>query len=366
MEQSALTDLIDLARNPAPEARYALSQRITEICLQAPRQLNNDEKMVAGHILIKLSREFEAQLRANLAHQLAASPRAPKQLILSLATDEISVSAPILSHSPLLDEQDLVDIVINKSHAHRLSVAMRSGITAAVSTALVQAEEPDVLQALVKNKSAEISSAAMEYLVSESKTQTSLQEPLVERDDLPPDLVQKMFSFVSQALKAEIQSKYDIDSDMLEAALQHVRPEKPAAAQTSSSTHIKAAALIAKMRASGELSLNRVIGFLREKRLNLFIEGLAVLSMLDARTINSLAFEGEGQGMAVVCRAIGADRSQFATITLLLERARTGKAVPAARLQAVCQLFDSMPEERANGIIEQWRARASPGVETAA
>ena len=153
---------------------------------------------------------------------------------------------------------------------------------------------------------------------------------------------------------------------LLEAALQHVRPEKPAAAQTSSSTHIKAAALIAKMRASGELSLNRVIGFLREKRLNLFIEGLAVLSMLDARTINSLAFEGEGQGMAVVCRAIGADRSQFATITLLLERARTGKAVPAARLQAVCQLFDSMPEERANGIIEQWRARASPGVETAA
>ncbi len=33
MEQSSLTDLIDLARDPDPAARQALSQRITDICL---------------------------------------------------------------------------------------------------------------------------------------------------------------------------------------------------------------------------------------------------------------------------------------------------------------------------------------------
>lgn len=365
MEQSSLTDLIELARDPNPAARIALSERITDICLQAPRQLNSEEKEVAGHILIQLSRDFEVQLRSRLAVQLSGSSRAPKQLILALALDEISVSGPVISQSPLLDEQDLVEIVKTKGNAHRMNVAMRSGITAAVSNALVQAEEPDVLQALVNNKSAEISGAALEYLVMESKIQPNLQGPLIARDDLSSDLVQKMYVFVSNALKSEIQSKYEIDSELLDAAFRDSQPTQSENDATIASS-TKAAALIAKMRASGELSLNRVIGFLREKRLNLFLEGLSMLCELDARTITSLAFEGEGQGMAVVCRAIGADRSQFATITLLLERARTGKAVPAARLQAVCQLFDTMPLERASGVLEQWRIRGRPAGKTAA
>lgn len=365
MEKSSLTDLIELARDPNPAARVALSQRITDICLQAPRQLNPEEKEVAGHILIQLSRDFEVQLRSRLAFQLAGSSRAPKQLILALASDEISVSGPVISQSPLLDEQDLVEIVRTKSNAHRMRIAMRSGITAAVSNALVQAEEPDVLQALVNNKSAEISGAALEYLVMESKIQTNLQGPLIARDDLSSDLVQKMHAFVSNALKLEIQAKYEIEDEILDAAFREAQPIQNENDATIASS-AKAAALIAKMRASGELSLNRVIGLLREKRLNLFLEGLATLCELDARTITSLAFEGEGQGMAVVCRAIGADRSQFATITLLLERARTGKAVPAARLQAVCQLFDTMPLERASAVIEQWRIRRRPAGKTAA
>lgn len=368
MEQSSLNSLIELARNPDPAARQALSERITDICLQAPRPLNTEEKEVAGHILIKLSREFETQMRSRLATRLAASPRAPKLLIQALAMDEISVSAPVISQSPLLDERDLVEIVMSKTHEHRLNVAMRSGITAAVSSALVQTEEPDVLQALVKNKSAEISAAAMDYLVTESKSLTVLQGPLVARDDLSPLLVQKMYSFVSEALKSEIQAKFAVDADILDAAFYDAKPELIADEATSGlgGADNRAASLVAKMRASGELSLNRVIGFLREKRLNLFIEGLALLCELDARTITSLAFEGEGQGMAVVSRAVGADRSQFATITLLLERARTGKAVPAARLQAVCQLFDTMPTERAAAILGQWRLRGRPAGKTAA
>lgn len=358
MEQSSLNDLIELARDPDPAARQALSQRITDICLQAPRPLNPQEKEVAGHILIRLSREFETQMRANLAHQLAASPRAPKLLVQALAADEISVSTPIISQSPLLDERDLMEIVMNKTHEHRLCVAMRSGITAAVSNALVQSDEPDVLLALASNSSAEIAGAAMEYLVSESKRQKNLQEPLIARDDLPPALVQKMYVFVSEALRTEIQGKYEIDPEILEAALRNARPaQSPTPKVSGQAVNNKAGMLIAKMHTSGELSLNRVIGFLREKRLNLFLEGLAVLCELDSRTITSLAFEGEGQGMAVACRAIGADRSQFATITLLLERARTGKAVPAARLQAVCQLFDTMTPDRATSVIEQWRIR---------
>ncbi|HAK62739.1 MAG TPA: hypothetical protein DCO82_05790 [Alphaproteobacteria bacterium] len=363
MSQELMTDLIELARDPDPAARHKLSQRITAICLESPHELSPQEKEVAGHVLIQLSREFETKLRVLLAHQLASSNRAPKTLIQVLAADEIEVSAPIIGKSPLLEERDLIDLIQHKTHAHRLCVAMRSGITAAVSSALVNKEEADVLQALAQNQSAEIASAAMEYLVAESENNKDLQGPLIARDDLPPKLAQKMCNFVSDALKADILKKFDIDPETIEEAMRQVRKTQSMIhPQGARGIEGKAASLIARMRASGELSLNRVIGFLREQRLNLFLEGLAAITDLSVKTLSNLALEGEGQGMAVVCRAVGADRSQFATITLLLERARTGKAVPAARLQAVCQLFDTMPADRALAIVEQWRARdPSPG-----
>ena len=100
MENSSLSDLIELARDPDPAARQALSQRITDICLRAPRQLNADEKEVAGHILIRLSREFETQVRAGLARQLAASPRAPKLLFRPLLRMRFLFPRPLSVKAP--------------------------------------------------------------------------------------------------------------------------------------------------------------------------------------------------------------------------------------------------------------------------
>lgn len=357
MDNPQIENLIVLAADTSPLARQRLSDHIAGLCLTSACDLTPEEKEIAGHILIRISREFENDVRAHLARKLAASHNAPKELILALALDEVSVAAPVIAHSPLLGEQDLISIVTGKTREHRLRVAMRSGITAAVSNVLVQSAEPDVLEGLVNNRSAAISEAAMQYLVAESKSLENLRGPLIGRADLPDALAQKMLSFVSISLKQQILSKFAIDQDAVDAALRDI-DSAPAIAAPSEGVNSKARALIASMHAGGELNVNQAIGFLREKRLGLFLEAMAALSGLDTRAVSNLAYEGEGQGIAVICRAIAMDRSQFATIILLLERSRTGKAVPAARLQAICRLFDSMPVDRAVATLADWRGRA--------
>lgn len=358
MGHTELENLIVLATDTSPEARASLSDHIAGLCLATSRDLTPEEKEIAGHILIRISREVESDVRAHLARKLSTSPNAPKDLILALAMDQIEVAAPVIAHSPLLDEQDLISIVTGKTREHRLRIAMRSGITAAVSNVLVKSNEPDVLEGLVKNNSAEISEAAMQYLVAESKSLENLRGPLIGRADLPDALAQKMLEFVSASLKQQILSNYTIDQDAIDAALSDIK-SAPAEKTQSEGINSKARALIAKMHANGELTVNQTIAFLREKRLGLFLEGMAALSGLDANAVTNLAYEGEGQGMAVISRAIGADRSQFATIILLLERGRTGKAVPAARLTAVCRLFDTLPVDRAIATIADWRSKAA-------
>lgn len=356
MRDAVIEELIGLANDNSERARRELSDRIVTLCLGADYQLNAEEKELAGSILIRLLNEFEVQVRAQLALRLAATDQAPKRLVLALANDEITVAAPVIAHSPLLEEQDLIAIVKNKSMLHRLQIAARPSIAAAVSDALIEAREPEVIETLVNNKTADIALAAMEYVVEQSQSQASLREPLIARADLPPQLAQKMLHFVSDALKAQILEKFDLDAEIIDQALRKVRETHSGVRnQQAGDATSKAVALIRKLHANGELNVARVITFLREKHPALFFAGMAVLARLDLQSLTHFAYESDGKGMAVICRAVGGDRAQFISVVMLLQQARTGQPVPASHLQAIGRLFDALNQAQAQAILEHWR-----------
>ncbi|MCH7646906.1 MAG: DUF2336 domain-containing protein, partial [Nitrospinae bacterium] len=70
----------------------------------------------------------------------------------------------------------------------------------------------DVITTLLQNGDAEISRSLMAHLVAESKRIDKFQMPLVNRRDLPPDLAQKMYWWVSAAIRHHIVTTFDIDS----------------------------------------------------------------------------------------------------------------------------------------------------------
>lgn len=361
MDNSVITELISLARDNSARARHALSERVCELCLadnEGKYQLSPEENQLAGEILIRLLREFEIDMRAQLAEKLAVSGIAPKQLIYALAMDEIIVAAPVIAQSPLLNEQDLIDVIKNKTRAHRLIVAGRPGISAAVSDALVFGREPDVISILINNATAEIALAAMAYMVEESRSRASLQEAIIARADLPPQLAQKMLAFVSAELRRHILLNFDVEPETIDRALGQVNQEQvlTSAARLKDSSD-KAATLIDKLHACGELNVARVIAFLRERHLQLFYEGMAVLVRCDVQNLAHFASESEDKGLAVICRAAGADRGQFVSAALLLKQARGGDPAPANHLQYVCRLFDSLTEDRAHAVLEHWRTK---------
>lgn len=350
--------LIELAKDKRPEARRALSLGIIDLCHEPNSRMDPAEKAMAGQIVIRLMQEFELELRAHMAEKLAASRTAPKELILVLAMDDVIVAKPVIEQSPLLDDSDLISIIQSKSREHRLLIAARPGIHTQVTDALLRPGEPEVLAALLNNQTAEISRAAMEYAIEESRSRMNLHGPLVTRNDLPADLALKMVSFVSDALKHEILGKFPNERELVSHLLSEAKLSPSVV--TSGSTPglgVKAAALIQRLQKNGELNITRIISFLRERRLPLFFAGLAALTKFDERNLVHFAFESEAQGLAVICRAAGADRGQFVSTVLLLEQARSGRPMPAAELQAICRLFDSLSEARAHEVMADWRVR---------
>lgn len=350
-----IENLIELAKDKRPEARRALSVAIIDICHGAGVQLDPQDKEIAGQIIIRLIAEFESELRAQIADRLALSELAPKALICALAADEIAVAHSVIAQSPLLDDHDLIDVINSRTREHRLIVAARPNISAEVGDALLKPGEPEVLAALINNQTADISLAAMEYAVEESKSWIALRGPLVTRKDLPPQLARKLVAFVSDELKRQLAIKFPHDQEVISQVVQEIGAAN-AAGPASLEHGARAAALIERLQANGELNITRVVSFLREKRLPLFFAGMAALTRLNAQSLVQLAYESEAYGLAVICRAAGADRGQFVSVVLLLEQARKGRATSTNQLQSATRLFDSLSDARALAVLEEWRA----------
>ena len=214
--------LIDLAHDRTAPGRSHLVTAIGDLMGDHGRILTLQERTLINDILKKLIQDVARPVRKALAEKLAVSPHAPREVSTILANDEFDIASPILLNSPLLEDEDLMEIVRHRSISHRLAIAMRRSLNAPVCDALVATNSVDVIKALLENHGARISVATMGYLVEQSKTLDAYQEPLLRRSDLPPDLAKRMYYWVSAALRQFIVENYAIDPVELDLTLGQV------------------------------------------------------------------------------------------------------------------------------------------------
>lgn len=154
-------------------------------------------------ILETLMRDKAIRVRRALAEAIKHMFAAPHDVVAGLATDsDARVAVPVLRHSPVLTDDDLVGIVESGSPdwAHQ-AIAARETVSERVSSALVNAGATPTVTRLLKNGQAEIGEPALEKIVDRAPTVEAWHEPLVRRPSLPARLAQKIAGFVSGQLK---------------------------------------------------------------------------------------------------------------------------------------------------------------------
>src|ERR1700743_1076263 len=73
--------------------------------------LSDEDRAAAEGALLMLLDDPSRQVRRPMAEVLARSTEPPAAIVQALSLDQPSVALPILEHSPLLIDADLVDIV---------------------------------------------------------------------------------------------------------------------------------------------------------------------------------------------------------------------------------------------------------------
>lgn len=348
--------LMRLARDKSVGSRTKLADIIGDLFFGASGTLTDAEQTIMSDILRQLVQDVEISVRKHLAIQLSNQIDAPHELVIALANDDSEVAYPLLIKSRVLRDQDLISIIHHRTLEHQLAIAMRESVSEPVSAALVETGEETVIKRLLENHNAEIARDTMAHLVEQSRRLDGLQKPLVHRSDLPRDLAEKMYWWVSAALRQHIVENFDVDPTEIDTAMEYTvstaLAEQDAADAPMSATERVARHLAERADPDGALLLQ----LLHEGEIALFERVLERQTGLRRQLLQRLLYEPGGEGFAIVARALNLGPETFQQVLALTRQARIGLSdSDIDECAYAIMLFDQIEVEVAKLILARWR-----------
>ncbi|MEO6339596.1 MAG: DUF2336 domain-containing protein [Caulobacteraceae bacterium] len=286
--------------------------------------------------MVSLVRASAPDEREALLARLAGADWVPAPLIHRLAREDIEVARPLIAESAAMDDAALLLLLTQASLEHRIAVARRPGLGAAVSAAIVAQGEPVVLTALAGNQSAELPEALMAELTAASRQIASLRGPLARHPRLSADEAGRLQGWVGEALRADLVQRFGLAPTAPDAEA------GPDPDQREMETR-----LVAKLQAAGQLRPGYLLRALREGKLSLFATALACLAGFETDQVEAASRDDDPRLLALACAAVGIDRSAFPTLIELVRRLSGREPAPSSTAASVQAAFALSPEAAA-------------------
>ena len=354
-----VAQVLDLARDRSVGGRERLAAAVADLYHDQRASLKAVEHTLMLDIFHRLVSDVEQSVRAALAQQRSTRPEAPHEIVRALAEDTIDVARSVLLDSPVLTDPDLIEIVEHRSLSHRLAVAMRQPLNAAVADALVQTGNTPVLVATIENEQANILPATMALLVERSRNTPELHQPLVDRRDLDPVLARRLVSWVSSALREKLAARGDMPLPVIDQALARSADD---VLRDRGPTDISAAGELADyLRQSSAITPALFVQVLRHGDVSLFEALFTRVTGLNVEQVRRMAYEQSGRSLATLCRASGIEKGEFASIFVLLRSAEPAQSpLDAKTIGTVLCFFDNTTVAGAKVAVEFIRREADP------
>ncbi|MCV6547864.1 MAG: DUF2336 domain-containing protein [Cohaesibacter sp.] len=141
-----------------------------------------DEQLYTYDVVLqRLADIVDVSGRAYASEKLSSLQRAPYALIRRFAFDVIKVAGPVLRKSPVLSDQDLLDVSDERGADHMLAISCRKDLSVAVTDLLIHYAHGPVLMQLAANGRAQISPKGMQVLQHLAANDVQIAQSLQQR-----------------------------------------------------------------------------------------------------------------------------------------------------------------------------------------
>ena len=156
----------------------------------------------------RLANDALPRVRAILAEEIKSARDVPAHIVKRLAHDvELIVSAPVLEYSPLLSDDDLIEIIAGARVEGKLAaIARRAIVGAGVSDAIVATLDVSAVAALLANPNAQIREDTLDRVLESAAEVEAWHLPVVLRADLSLRAVRRIAGFVASSLLEQLQT----------------------------------------------------------------------------------------------------------------------------------------------------------------
>lgn len=312
-----MDDVRVLQQDRSPEARALVARKFGEQF----DELSQEHSDLAQAVLGLLVRDVEKGVREVLAETVAHSVNLPRAVAVTLATDEIDVARPLLERSPVLDDAALVDIVRTNAMQYALAVAARASLSDAVTTALVDTRDRQVVARVVGNAGAQFSAGTLKRIAEDWRTDSGIQDRLVRRPAMPYELVEQLVGVIGDRLEWELVRARRMSVDDARRLMRATR-ERATINMVSREHGDRAVERRVRERmVAGGLGPDTLLGYLRDGDVAAFEIGLSLLSRLEPARCRRLLYHNDRRHLAALCVKAGVPTPHYLTLRMCLELA---------------------------------------------
>ncbi len=207
-----------LAEDVDDEVRCALARKIGRLVPQLSDEEKDQLQRLTLEIVDILAHDQLPRVRQLVAEEIKHCARVPKRIIHDLARDvALIVAAPVLEYSPLLGDDDLLEIIASGPVRGSLSaISRRPLVREPVVDAIAAADDRDAIAALLANPSAQIREETLDSIIDRAPEVESWHRPLVERPSLSVRTICRIANFVALALLRVLEERHDLPPEAAE------------------------------------------------------------------------------------------------------------------------------------------------------
>jgi uncharacterized protein (DUF2336 family) len=169
-------------------------------------QLSDADRAFATTLMTRICKDVSDLVRRALAVTLRNSPELPRELALALIADIDSIAVPILESSPVLTDEDLVDVLNSKAAKKVRAIAQRKTLSLHVTQAIVSFGDSAATAAVAANDSALISPQTAELIAEMHADDDLIREAALSRHDMPPAVIEKLIDHSTRKLDVNLKT----------------------------------------------------------------------------------------------------------------------------------------------------------------
>ncbi|MDA4847748.1 DUF2336 domain-containing protein [Hoeflea poritis] len=295
-------------------------------------ELSVEETRAAEAAMALLLDDPSPMVRQSMAEALSGSEKAPRSVICSLARDQIDVAGVVVCCSPVLREQDLVDLAADGRPGIQSAIANRADLSPAVCAALAEVAGRHPIAEMLDNLSARIAKVTLRRITERFGDHAELRARLLERGDLPCDVRHALIMKVGDALTQSAFVAGIIGQSRAERIMDDAC--QSATLQLAGSiTGDEIPALVEHLRLAGRLTPAFLMHTLCIGNIEFFAAAIGSVSGVSDDRVRSILVDGRRNAIVALYTSGGLDSTVaevFVSATLLWRQATRVDTSPSA------------------------------------